>query len=437
MRKIIFITIFLSRFFTKAFALSSPKGKIIYSISQKSLIFTAIIRFVTIIFLFFYSSVWSQQIRGKVTDSASQKPLAKASVFINSTSIGTTTNEKGEFSIDKFPSGKFDLVISFVGYQTLLTNITLPENNFLTINLKPKDDMLETVVVRSYEKNGWERWGFLFTNRFIGTTAFSHDCKIINPKDIRFSYSENDRILKAYAVKPLTIINKALGYKIEYDLEEFYYDMNSDMLLYLGFPLFAELNGSKSKQRRWQRQRQQTYQGSLLQFMRAVYQNKIQQAGFQIRRLVRKPNKEKERVKRIWKYYSMGNLKLPQDTIKRYEKILNQNDFIDILHPQFLTFNSIAKSIDTDNIAVNFKDYLYITYPKKKAAAEYYAQNFTARRDSCITALVTLNSADSIIVTSSGGFYNPTNLIMSGYWSWSEKIATMLPFDYECKEENL
>jgi len=45
--------------------------------------------------------------------------------------------------------------------------------------------------------------------------------------------------------------------------------------------------------------------------------------------------------------------------------------------------------------------------------------------------MVTLNSADSIIVTNSGSYYNPTNLIMSGYWSWSEKIATMLPFDYK------
>lgn len=60
-----------------------------------------------------------------------------------------------------------------------------------------------------------------------------------------------------------------------------------------------------------------------------------------------------------------------------------------------------------------------------------------ARYDSCITAMVTLNSEDSIIVTRSGSFYNPTNLIMSGYRSWSEKIATMLLFDYEAYKENL
>lgn len=399
MHKIIFILIFSSAFFTKSFAQGSLKGKII--------------------------------------DSASQKPLVKASVFINSTSVGTTTNEKGEFTIDKFPSGKFDLVISFVGYQTLLTNITLPAHDFLTISIRPRDDMLETVVVRSYEKNGWKRWRFLFTNRFIGTMAFSRDCKIINPKDIRFSYSENDRILRAYSTKPLTIINKALGYKIEYDLEEFYYDMNSDMLLYSGYPLFTELDGSKSKQRRWQRLRQQTYEGSLLQFMRAVNQNKIEQTGFQIRHLVRNPNKEKERVKRLWKYYADANIKLPQDTINSYKRKLDQNDFIDVLYPQFLTYDSIAKYADSNNVAVNFKDYLYITYPKKKPASEFYAQNYNARYDSCITAIVTLNSTDSLIITNPGSFYNPTNLIMSGYWSWSEKIAAMLPFDYEAYKEKL
>lgn len=388
-------------------------------------------RVITIFFLLFYCPVWSQQIRGKVIDSASQKPLVKASVFINGTSIGATTNENGEFSIDKFPSDNFDLVVSFVGYETLVTNISLPENNFLTISLRPRNDMLETVVVRSYEKNGWEKWGFLFTNSFIGTTALSDNCKIKNPKDIRFSYSENDRILRAYSIKPLTIINKALGYKIEYDLEEFYYDLNSKILLYFGYPLFAELDESKSKQRRWQKRRQQAYEGSLMQFMRAINQNKIEQTGFQIRHLVRNPNKEKERVKRIWKYYSSGNIQLSQDTINSYKKILDESDFIDILYAQPLTYNNIAKPIDSNNVAVNFKDYLYITYPKKKPSAEYYTRNNNTAYDSCITAMVTLNSADSIIVTNSGSYYNPTNLIMSGYWSWSEKIATMLPFNYK------
>lgn len=392
-------------------------------------------RMIPIFLLFFSSTIWSQQIRGKVIDSASQKPLVKASVFINSTSIGATTNENGEFSIDKFPSYKFDLVVSFVGYETLVTNISLPEKNFLTISLKPKNDLLGTVIVRSYEKNGWERWGFLFTNLFIGTTKFSDDCRIKNPKDIRFSYSENDRILRAHSIKPLTIINKALGYMIEYDLEEFYYDLNSDMLLYLGYPLFTESDGSKTKQRRWQKRRQQTYEGSLLQFMRAINQNKIAETGFQIRRLIRNPNKEKERVKRIWKYYSEGNIKLSQDTINYYKRILNQNDFIDILYAQPCTYNSIAKPIDSNNVAVNFKDYLYITYPKKKPSVEYYTRNNNTAYDSCVTAMITLNSSDSIIVTNSGSFYNPTNLIMTGYWSWSEKIATMLPFDYKASKE--
>lgn len=392
------------------------------------------IKIIPIFFLLFSSVVWSQQIRGKVVDSASQKPLVGASVYINSTSIGATTNEDGEFSIDKFPSDKFDLVISFIGYETFVTNLTLPQKHFLTIGLKTRNNLLGTVVVHSSEKNGWERWGFLFTNQFIGTTKFSDDCKIKNPKDIRFSYSENDRILRAYSIKPLTIINKALGYKIEYDLEEFYYDMNSSMLLYVGYPLFTELNGSKSKQRRWQKRRIQTYEGSLLQFMRAINKNNIEGTGFEIRRLVRKRNKEKERVKRLWKYYSDGNIKLSQDTINFYRSILHQPDFIDMLYSQPLTYDKIAKQIDSNNVMLSFKDYLYITYPKKKPYPEYYSRNNNTAPDSCITSTVTLNNEEPIIVTNSGGYYNPADLIISGYWSWSEKIATMLPFDYKSSD---
>jgi hypothetical protein len=35
-----------------------------------------------------------------------------------------------------------------------------------------------------------------------------------------------------------------------------------------------------------------------------------------------------------------------------------------------------------------------------------------------------------IEIEANGSYYSPTDLMALGYWAWSEKIATMLPFDY-------
>src|ERR1700755_124336 len=60
---------------------------------------------------------------GTVTDSATRQPLAGVSVFLNSTSIGTTTQADGTFVL-KIPLGKYQLVISAIGYETRITEIT-------------------------------------------------------------------------------------------------------------------------------------------------------------------------------------------------------------------------------------------------------------------------------------------------------------------------
>jgi len=51
------------------------------------------------IFLFFLAlQLQAQLINGKVIDSSSEKPLEYVNLGVIDTSIGITTNEKGEFS---------------------------------------------------------------------------------------------------------------------------------------------------------------------------------------------------------------------------------------------------------------------------------------------------------------------------------------------------
>jgi len=380
-------------------------------------------------FLLFPFWIWGQQIRGKVIDNSSEKSLAKASVFISNTSIGTITNENGEFVLGKLPVSPFDLVISYVGYETLVMRISNLQEGLFLFKLQPKDNNLENIIVRSYEKNGWERWGVLFTNNFIGTSALADHCKILNPKDIGFVFSQKKQVLAAYSKEPIIIINKKLGYRIEFDLEQFSYDFKSKYLFYIGYPLFKELKGNKTGKNRWAKERSKVYEGSLLQFIRAVYQNNLKETGFVVRHLIRKPNKEKERAKFILDY-SIDRAQIPADSMNYYKRIMKESNFTDILYTQTLDFENFAHKTDSNTVILNFKDCLYITYPRKKEDAEYYLRNNGVSPDSCITSIITLQNEAPVMVNLSGSYSDTRNLTLMTYWAWSEKLGTMLPLDY-------
>jgi hypothetical protein len=74
---------------------------------------------------------------------------------------------------------------------------------------------LESITVEPWEKDGWERWGRVFTESFIGTTSASRQCEIKNHKALRFRYSKKNGTLIAVADEPLIIENRALGYRIQ------------------------------------------------------------------------------------------------------------------------------------------------------------------------------------------------------------------------------
>ena len=77
-------------------------------------------RLATSIILFFVVVTIHAQVKlsGKVTASDTHKLIVAANVYISNTSIGSITNEKGEFSITHYPAGSFDLVVSYIGYET-------------------------------------------------------------------------------------------------------------------------------------------------------------------------------------------------------------------------------------------------------------------------------------------------------------------------------
>src|SRR6188768_4547289 len=102
-------------------------------------------------FLFFQRS-FSQEfyIRGRVTDGETQLLLKGASVYINNTTIGTVTNDKGNFELGPFQPGRYEVVASYVGYDALLYSAEIKTAGIrITFKLEKKEEVLREVLVLS------------------------------------------------------------------------------------------------------------------------------------------------------------------------------------------------------------------------------------------------------------------------------------------------
>jgi hypothetical protein len=172
--------------------------------------------------------------------------------------------------------------------------------------------------------------------------------------------------------------------------------------------------------------------------MRSVFRNKIIEEGFEIRSVKKLPNIEKQRVKEV---YSSNNQRtktldgkivvtpINKDTAEYYDKILRQEDENDLIGRNILPGDSVAYAVSETIAGMDFENYLLVIYKKKLAPLEYI-QRFP-KSSTAMMSQITLINTTAIEILANGIFFNPQDLLSLGYWAWSEKIAMMLPFDYQ------
>ena len=101
------------------------------------------------------SGVFSQNsgtIKGKVIDAQTRETLPFVSVIVEGTSTGKSTDENGEFTIINVPLGYIKVSVSFLGYETLLSDDYLVTNDrtpFILIELSQMQEQLDEVLVQS------------------------------------------------------------------------------------------------------------------------------------------------------------------------------------------------------------------------------------------------------------------------------------------------
>jgi len=381
--------------------------------------------------------VFSQiTISGKITDKQTHKPLSGVSIYINNSSIGSSSNAKGEFSLVVPQKGSYDVVFSSIGYSVLMKNVTLEQNTTMQIQLEPKKIEIEEVVLIPYIKDGWAQWGKVFMENFIGMSEFASKTTLKNHKALKFRYNKRESILTVSADEPLEITNNALGYTIVYDLQAFSLDFKSNSLYFEGFVFFKPF---KKETKKFLKNRELAYNSSSMKFIRSTYHSSWGKEGYTVRRLVKQPNVQRAYAEQALKPHTLYMIKsfggswdnyfktLPiamVDTINTYRNLMQQPKIISVLGAQITERDVLSQKNGARYLS--FSDYLYI----QNATIQYEDGYFASYQQSPEASMLGIIVDSPIEIDLYGNYYPASGLILENYWSWYCKLGTLLPLDY-------
>jgi hypothetical protein len=353
-------------------------------------------------------------VTGTVLDSTTREPLPSASIFCQNTTLGTSSNKQGQFSIS-LKSGGYDLVISYTGYQTQTIRVT--DNNKLEILMIKEDKSMSEVIIKTSNEvaNGWEKYGDFFMKNFIGATPNASRTVLLNPEVLKFYYFKRSNKLRVLATDALQISNNALGYKLRYQLDSFVYYYNTNINSYRGFCLYSEMEGNDSLKRAWSLARSKAFYGSKLQFMRSYYDSTLLEDGWTIDMLDEGSDLKFSKIRDVY------------DT-SYYNLIAYTRDSITYIRDSIKT-DTVVYQVPTGTVDVEiyFPRKIRISYTEKRPEPEFLEQSGLPKNVG--NQISYIDFKNGIVIKENGYYFDQKDWINQGYWSW-KNVADQLPYDY-------
>jgi hypothetical protein len=241
---------------------------------------------INIIFIFFlilpfFGFSQSGTIVGKISDSQTGEALPFCNVFINNTTIATTTDLDGNYKLERIPEGEFEIGFSFIGYQSQQKPASIKPGSQLTFNISlvSLEQELSDVEIKASRDRAWERELRKFKSYFLGSDEMAAKCEILNPWIIDFPADNTANNFRAEAMQPIEIENRALGYLLTFDLKLFQFTPNYYIIS--GATRFTDLEApNESIKAEWERKRLETYLKSPSNMFRSMLTNSHNQEGF-------------------------------------------------------------------------------------------------------------------------------------------------------------
>ncbi|RYE29683.1 MAG: carboxypeptidase-like regulatory domain-containing protein [Sphingobacteriaceae bacterium] len=370
----------------------------------------------------------SGTVSGKVTTIDSKAPLAKASVFLSNATFGTVTADDGTFTLNNVKPGQYDLVVSVIGYETFTQSILISQKPLqLQIEMVPKMIQMKEVVITT--NANWKRNYALFVKNFIGTSANAKLCKVVNPRVVNLVYRKKTQTLEASTDEFLVVENRALGYKVRFLVHHFESSTLSNEIRYSGQVLFEELKGSKSQQEKWKLKRQQAYYGSSLQFFRSLSHQDLQEQGFVLYQLQRKPNPKRLPEVLLRQKITQFSKSNNQDSVNYWNEMAQQPRYLENLIQAPLKPEDLVFRTDQSGLyALAFPDYLYVVYTKKRDDKIFNDIYRPLWMENYAVSVISLFKKYALFDLN-GVVVSAESTLFEGDWA-NDKLAELVPVDY-------
>jgi len=245
----------------------------------------------------------------------------------------------------------------------------------------------------------------MFRQLFLGVTDEANTCRIVNDKSIYITPAESESSFRFCADTALIIINPLLGYKIIYNLEEFWHDYATGKTNFSGYARYEKL-GDNTK---WIRRREKAYRGSTLHFYRSLVDHQLYEQGFGI--FLMKPVPD------------TANLSMPPGAIITPEGC--------VVMAEPLSAQSILFIDSTNEISIKLVDELWVQYNKDPSSKLFLLTHGFVDNIGIKGVESTIRFKKSTVgINYKGVLDDYTNIEYTGYWTY-EKIANSLPLNYE------
>ncbi|WP_299098456.1 carboxypeptidase-like regulatory domain-containing protein [uncultured Winogradskyella sp.] len=230
---------------------------------------------------------FAQTLTGTVVDKTTQQPIETVAIYFDNTTLGTTTDSNGEFSISYTDAVQSTLVISYLGYEKIFISDYRLKTN-MKIELIEANSALDEVHIE-YDDGLTRRQKLrLFKKEFLGVSKYGKSCKILNEEDLVLKYDKKNKALYANSKVALKIENRALNYEITYDLIDFeinfkYANLNTveftvKSVFYYGTSFYRNLEDSDKP--KTIKNRERVYNGSIQHFMRSLYNENLRDEDY-------------------------------------------------------------------------------------------------------------------------------------------------------------
>ena len=399
------------------------------------------ITFIVIIILLFTNQLYAQIISGKITDSETNEPIPYVNVYFAGSLIGTRTGEDGSFALKNTNAGRFDLVVSHVGYKDSIQTITVRAETKVIINIAliPESTLLNEIAVNA-DTTGWYQNYLYFKMLFLGESKNASQTDIINPRILSLFFDKSTRTLSAHAKEELEIENQALGYKIFFKLEYFEMNQRSGLLYSYGIPRFEEITPKNKRQaKKWKKAREMAYYGSFEHFIDVIKADQIKDEGYLIQEIfrIKNPNRPPQDViDQKLRYFrdriqvsSSGEIQLQKspltDSLRYWNRVSRFNEHIDSLGRVFDQKIQLMPTQDT----INYQGALKVIYLNEPEDPRYaFSTRVGGVADRKQTSIIRL--LNPYFVSYENGYYDVRSILFEQYIGWQGKIAEMLPLGY-------